>query len=372
MNEALEPAQMMRSILQRVATGPELSKDISQQESHLAMKYILEGRVDPVQAAVFLIALRMKRETDDENKGILDAIREATDRVVAPVDAVLDLVDPYDGFNRNLLISPFLPALLSACGVPSVSHGVRSVGPKYGATHAKVLEAAGVAVDLPAREVAERLADPAIGWGYVDQRQFCPKLHQLTGLRELIVKRPAITTVEVLAGPVAGRSHTHLVTGYVHKPYPRIYALLARHAGFDSALLVRGIEGGIIPSLRQTSKVWRYRGGASEVDVDIDPLDLGIEQETRAVPLPPELPGYRKWTDEVGAKIDPDAMARAAAAAGRVALEGEAGPARDSLIYGAALCLWHLDRAESLKAAAAVAREALDSGLARARFQAAA
>jgi uroporphyrin-III C-methyltransferase/precorrin-2 dehydrogenase/sirohydrochlorin ferrochelatase len=35
----------------------------------------------------------------------------------------------------------------------------------------------------------------------------------------------------------------------VHKPYPRIYALLARHAGFDSALIVRGVEGSVIPLL---------------------------------------------------------------------------------------------------------------------------
>ena len=40
--------------------------------------------------------------------------------------------------------------------------------------------------------------------------------------------------------------------------YPRIYALLARHAGFDSALLVRGVEGGVIPGLNQTGKVFRY------------------------------------------------------------------------------------------------------------------
>jgi len=45
----------------------------------------------------------------------------------------------------------------------------------------------------------------------------------------------------------------------VHKPYPRIYALLARHAGFDSALLVRGVEGGVVPSLRQTGVCFSYR-----------------------------------------------------------------------------------------------------------------
>ena len=73
-----DPAVLMRSILQRIATGPELSKDISREEACAGMRLILDGKVDPVQAGVFLIALRMKRETDDENRGLLDAILEAT------------------------------------------------------------------------------------------------------------------------------------------------------------------------------------------------------------------------------------------------------------------------------------------------------
>ena len=55
---ATDPALAMRSILQRIATGPELSKDISREEACLGMRAILEGEVDPVQAGVFLIADR--------------------------------------------------------------------------------------------------------------------------------------------------------------------------------------------------------------------------------------------------------------------------------------------------------------------------
>ncbi|MCR4300028.1 MAG: hypothetical protein NUV51_00260, partial [Sulfuricaulis sp.] len=259
-----DPTVNMRSILKRIATGPELSKDISYEEARAGMRYVLDATVDPVQAGIFLIALRMKRETDDENRGVLQAIIDATHKVTANVDDVLDLADPYDGFTRTLPVSPFLPAVLAACGVACVTHGVERMGPKFGVTHRQVLRAAGLAVDLSAEAAAARLADPKIGWGYVDQKVFCPKLHQLTDFRTLIVKRPAITTAEVLAGPICGRQRTHLVTGYVHKPYPRIYALLARHAGFDSALLVRGVEGGVLPSLRTSGKAFYYHAGGAE------------------------------------------------------------------------------------------------------------
>jgi anthranilate phosphoribosyltransferase len=68
----------MRSIIQRIATGPELSKDISVEEARIGMQAILDAEVDPVQAGIFMIALRMKRETDDEQRGVLDAVRDAT------------------------------------------------------------------------------------------------------------------------------------------------------------------------------------------------------------------------------------------------------------------------------------------------------
>ena len=356
-----DAAAVMRSIIKRIATGPELSKDISREEACAGMRFVLEGQVDPVQAAIFLIALRMKRETDDENRGVLDAIREAAGTVTAPVDEVMDIADPYDGFNRTLPASPFLPAVLAACGVPTVSHGVESMGPKYGVTHRQVLRAAGLPVDLTPEAAAARLGDPGIGWAYIDQKMFCPKLYRLAALRTLIVKRPAITTVEVLAGPVRGRVKTHLVTGYVHKPYARVYALLARHAGFDSALIVRGVEGGVIPSLRQTGKVFHYRGQSEEQPMEFKPADLGIDQAVLAPRIPGEAP-ENAAQGEHAATHENAAVANAAAEAGLAALAGRLGPTRDSLIYGAALCLWHLDRHDSLRGAAEFVRGVLDSG----------
>ncbi len=353
-----DPAALMHSIIKRIATGPELSKDISREEAHAAMRAVLAGQVDPVQAGVFLIALRMKRETDDENRGVLDAIREATRRATAPVDDVVDLADPYDGFIRTLPASPFLPALLAACGVAAVSHGVERMGPKLGVTHRQVLRAAGLPVDLDPEAAAARIGDPAIGWAYVDQKAFCPALHDLAGLRSLIVKRPVITTTEGLAGPVRGRARTHLVTGYVHKPYPRIYALLARHAGFDSALIVRGVEGGVIPSLCQTGKVVHYHGEGEEQVAEFRPEELGIRQTVRAARIPG---GNAEGDDEEGV-VDPAAVARAAAEKGLAALAGEPGPTRDSLAYGAALCLWHLGRHARAQDALAAVSRVLDGG----------
>ncbi|MGB1111047.1 MAG: anthranilate phosphoribosyltransferase [Gammaproteobacteria bacterium] len=360
----------MRSIIGRIATGPELSKDISLEEARFGMSALLNGEVDPVQGTIFLIALRMKRETDDENRGVLDAIRDATIRATAEVDDVLDLADPYDGYNRTVPSSPFLPAVLAACGVPTVTHGLESVGPKYGATHRTILRAAGINVDVSPQQAAASLSDAEAGWAYVDQARFCPKLHDLIDFRTTMVKRPAITTVEVMAGPVVGRKRTHLLTGYVHKPYPRIYAMLARHAGYDSSLLVRGTEGGVVPSLRQTGKFFSYREMGPESDFDVDPKALGIEQELRSLPLPEDVPEVIAGPANELTLKDMNVASKLAAEYGLDALAGKPGGTRDGLVFTGGVTLWHMGKADSAEDGAAKIREALDSGRALAHFNA--
>ncbi len=363
-----DPKLLMRSIIQRIATGPDLSKDISRTEAHLGTKAIIDNVIDPVQVGIYFIALRMKRETRDENRGVLDAVLETTRRVTAEVDEVVDIGDPYDGYNRCLPAAPFLGPLLAELGDHVVSHGLDKVGPKYGVTARHVLEAAGVPVNLTPTEAAARLADPAIGWSYLDQAQSNPGLHNLVTLRAQIIKRQVLTTVEVLSKPIQGRKKTHFITGYVHKPYPPVYADLAREAGFDSACIVRGVEGGVIPSLRQTGKYFHYHDKGTESEAAIDPVALGIGQPVRAVPLPGSVAG-EAGEDEIVAAIDIRATAHAAAEAGMLALKGDRGATYDSLVLAGSIILHHVGKAPSVADAATRIRAVLDSGKAVARVK---
>ncbi len=361
---------IMRSIIQRIATGPDMSKNISLEEARAGMNAILKNAVDPVQAAVFLIALRMKRETDDENKGVLDGIRDNAISITANVDQVLDLSDPYNGYNRTLPAAPFLPAVLAACGIATVSHGVKTMSPKFGITHHRVLKAAGKNITLSVQQAADQLSDNTIGWAYVDQKAYCKPLHDLTNLRTNIIKRQIITTVEVLTGPIRGKKKSHYMSGYVHKPYTRVYAMLARHSDFDSCLMIRGVEGGITPSLRQSGKVFYYHNKGEEQAQDFNPADIGIKQTVRATPLPDNLPPAAE-SEDVSAAFDVDAAAKMATDAGIAALNGKQGSSYDALVYSAAIALWHLKKVDNIKQAAEKVREVLDNGSALKHFNAA-
>lgn len=241
--------EAMRESIQVIAVGPNRGRDISRETAQLVMQGVLNNDIDHIQVAVFLIAMRMKRESMPEFLGIFDAINSVSESTTAAVDDVITLADPFDGYVRSVPMTPFLPAVLAACGHHVVMHGVESVGPKHGVTAHKVIKAAGGDALKPVAEAADILVDSK--WVYVDQSQYSPKLFALKLLRDTIVKRTALTTLERLLIPIKGRCASHLVLGYVHKAYPEIYATVAQAAGFKSALLLKGVEGGLAPALNK-------------------------------------------------------------------------------------------------------------------------
>jgi len=342
---------LIHSIIQRIATGPELSKNIEMEEAEAAMSAILSGEIDEVQSAIFLIALRMKRETMEENIGILEALLKFTNRQKIDVDNLVDIGDPYSGYNRSIPVSAFLPPLLAELGLPTLIHGLDSVSPKYGLTHRHINQAMDVNVDLSVSESKARIEDSDIGWSYIDQSQYCKPLHELVPLRNKIVKRTVLNTVETLIGPLRGKN-THSILGYVHKAYPPIYAALCERVGFDSSLLIRGIEGGIVPSLRQKGLMISYYRGVEKDRVETDPKLLEINSKLRAISFPKRFQNGRER----------DLLADYVVDLGRSALSGESGMFYDGLVYSASLILWHLGKSKTLPAASGRVREVLNSG----------
>lgn len=357
----------MRSYIQLVATGPELSKSLDSAQAEDAMGIILRGEADPVRQGIFLIALRMKRETDEENLGVMNAIHGVMRTARAESSVVLAMADPFNGFLRSVPATPFVPAVLAACGLPAYIHGIHTTGPKYGVTPRMILDAAGCPVDLDVDAARDRLDDPDRGWTYIDQRRYAPPLHDLMALRDAMVKRSCLSTIEVVLKPLSGAERTHLVTGFVHKAYPPVYGALAAHAGFDGAAIVRGVEGGCIPSLSQLSRYFSCRGSGEPALMRLAPAELGIDQAGRAIDMP-----VRFEQDLARSSFDDSSMlapvAEYALELGMSALSGENGPMYDSLVYAAAIALADTGMTDSLAEGADMARQVLRNGEALRRF----
>jgi anthranilate phosphoribosyltransferase len=226
------------------------------------------------------------------------------------------------------------------------------MGPKFVVTHSQVLSLAGVNVALTTEQACDQLTNSDLGWAFLDQAQVCPSLFALQDLRTRMIKRPSLATLEKMVMPIKASGKTHLQIGFVHKSYPEVLAWMAHAVGFDSALIVRGIEGGILPTLRETARCFRSASEHAELSVT-DPAAFGLAQTTRGVLPIANDKVTASETLELGLK----------------ALAGHSGPALDSLIYGGALALWHCGIHVSQRQAADHVRQVIQSGRAQATFQ---
>ena len=297
-----------------------------------AMNEIMEGAATPAQIAAFGIALRMKGETPAEVDGLATAML----RHAAPLSIpgrLTDLVGTGGDRARTVNISTMGAIVAAAAGARMVKHGNRAASSACGA--ADVLEALGVAIDLPPA-ATEKLAQET-GVVFLFAPLYHPALrHTAAPRREL-----GVPTVFNFLGPVANPARPHAQAVGVADPRmgPVLAGVLAGRG--CSALVFHGDDG--LDELTTTgpSTVWIARDATVE-QVRFDPAEIGI-----ARCVPEDLRGG-----------DPAHNASVA----RATLAGEPGPVRETVLLNAAAAL----AAEAGSAEPADLAVALADGYARA------
>jgi anthranilate phosphoribosyltransferase len=269
----------MRDFLKDVAVGPKGSRSLNTDEAFEAMALCLSREASDIQIGTFLIAERLKRETQDENTGFLRALVEASHVKTVSSSHVVSLADPYDGFNRVPHFSPVVAAVLGACGLPSYVHGVREMPPKSGITARQVFAAFGIPLDVGRKEAS--VADAAqrveeSGAAYVDMEDFCPALHDLSVIREEIAKRPFLATLEKLITPIRGNEQTTVCAGWVHRGYDETVVETLAGIGIDSVFMVKGREGHVDPSVSVDTGCYVKEPGTAAQTVSLQPKSYGL------------------------------------------------------------------------------------------------
>lgn len=343
--------ELIYSVIQKIATGPELSKDIDEKTTEEIIRSIFNEKIDDVQSAIFFIALRMKRETIDENIGALNALLRETDTVYVKKKELINIAEPYSGYDRNIPVTSFLPPLLAEMLIPTIIHGVDKVGPKFGITHQNIYKYLNINIDMSASQAKKRIENDAKSWAYIDQKKCCKNLYKLIPLRNKIIKRTVLNTVETLISPIKAEKN-HIVLGFVHKPYLEVYRILAQKAGFDSSLIIKGVEGGITASLRQQASIFSYFKKIPEKKLEIHPKQIGINRDLRAIAIPKNINIHKNRDELIRYIVD----------LGKDALSGNKGMFYDSLLYNASLILWHLNKFNDINEAADFTKTILDSG----------
>jgi anthranilate phosphoribosyltransferase len=315
-------------------------EDLRAAETAWVMDRVLSAEATPAQLAGFLVALRAKGETAAEIAGLAEAMLRHARRLVVPGPAV-DVVGTGGDQAHTVNISSMAAVVVAAAGAPVVKHGNRAASSASGA--ADVLEALGVAVDLPPDGVAACVAEVGIGFCFAPV--FHPSFRHTAGPRRELGVPTAMNVLGPLTNP--GQPPAALV-GCAHARLAPVLAEVFAGRG-TSALVVRGDDGLDELTTTTTSTVWVVGGGEVRQE-SLDPAALGLSPATRE-----DLRG--------GSAAENAEVFRALVA-------GAPGPVREAVLLNAAGALVAFDGApahlaDAIPAALERAAAAVDSGAAQ-------
>lgn len=327
--------ERMQYLVHKVGAGEKAAQDLTYEEGREAAQRLLSGEATPAQAGGFLVAMRVKGETNDEMRAFTEVCRDYNkplmlQRGVVPLD-----IPVYAG--KKTFFHAIIPAafLIAGCGRPVLLHGFSGAPGRLGA--ADVLRALGICVDFTPQEGAIILERQ--GFLYLDVAKFNPPLHRFQLLRNELGVRTIFNAVSRMVDPAdSGR---HLI-GISHPPYFEKTLEILKLLGSRRVLIVRGVEGGPEPSIASETKGFLAVNGEAN-SLSITAAELGLSWAKRG-----DLPGGTP--EEQAALIE------------KILAGEQGGPAREWVLLTAAAGLLAIGEASDLAAGWRRAEQALAEG----------
>src|SRR3954449_1430452 len=331
------PDPLITKAIDALASGRDLSSD----EAAEVLEVIMSGDASEVQIAGFLVALRVKGETEDELAGLARTMRALAARVDCGRDDLLDTAGTGGG-GPTFNVSTTAALIAAGAGCAVAKHGNRSATSLSGS--ADLLEALGARIDLPPVAVARAIA--VTGFGFM----FAPAHHQATRYVVPVRKELAVRTIFNFLGPLTNPAGARRQLIGVSDPamLERMARALAR-LGVDRALVVSSEDGLDEMSTSGTTRVYEVRSPDEVRSYTITPAEAGLATS------PPEA--------VAGGTPDQNA------ATTRAILAGEPGPERDLALLNAGAAIYAGGKADGIAHGVTVAAEAVDSGAAAAALE---
>ncbi len=307
--------------------------DLSRAEAREAFGLIMEGEASDAEIAALLMGLRVKGESVAELTGGAEVLRAKATPVTAPPGTVDTCGTGGDG-HATLNVSTAAAIVVAACGVPVAKHGNRAVSSRSGS--ADVLEALGVAIDLP-KEQSQACLD-GLGICFLLASRHHNAVRHVMPVRRMLAIRTIFNMLGPLANPAQARRQ---VVGVYDPAWLEPFAETLKTLGSEHVWVVHGRDGVDEISISGETDVVAYDGGVLERFV-VSPESAGLSRHP--------LSAIRGGSAEENA------------AAMRDLLAGARGAYRDIVLLNAAAALVVSDRASDLEEGATMAARAIDSG----------
>ena len=242
--------------------------------------------------------------------------------------------------SHTFNISTCAMFVAAAAGARVAKHGGRSVSSKSGS--ADVLEALGVRLDLAPEQIAQSIAETGVGF------MFAPNHHPAMKNVAPVRKEMGVKTFFNILGPLTNPAGApNIVMGVFHPDLVGIQVRALQRLGAEHAVVVYGRDGMDEVSLGAATLVGELKGGEIS-EYEIHPEDFGLAMVSNR--------GLRVETPQQSL-----AMLRGV-------LDNQPGPAKDIVALNAGVALYAAGVAPTMKAGIDRAREAIESGAAKAKL----
>jgi anthranilate phosphoribosyltransferase len=316
-------------------------ENLSVEEARAVMDSIMSGQLSDARIAAVLTALRMKGETVEEIAGFASAMAEKAIRISPRRNGLVDTCGTGGDDSQTFNISTATALVTASMGIPVAKHGNRAVSSKCGS--ADVLEALGVNIQLPPERVAELI--DRVGIGFL----FAPRHHPAMKHAAAVRKQLGIRTVFNVLGPLTNPAGVRRqLIGVFHRDLTEVLCRVLDVLGLEKAFVVHGLDG------------------IDEVSIAGETVVSGLEGgRVRTFRFTPEEAGLGRanLSEITGGSAEENAAWISSI------LSGGNGARTDAVLLNAGFVALLADRASDVREGVRMAREAIESGRARALLE---
>jgi anthranilate phosphoribosyltransferase len=318
-------------------------REIFHDEMLHLMRQIMSGEMSPVMMAAITTGLRVKKETIGEITAAAQVMREFSTKVeVADKTNLLDIVGTGGDGSHTFNISTCSMFVAAAAGAKVSKHGGRGVSSKSGS--ADVLESLGLNINLSPAQIAQCVAETGIGF------MFAPNHHPAMKNVAPVRREMGIKTIFNLLGPLTNPAGApNILMGVFHADLVGIQVRVMQRLGAEHAVVVYGRDGMDEVSLGATTLVGELKDGVI-TEYEIHPEDFGMVMASNRA-LKVETPD------------DSRAMLMGV-------LNNEPGAPKDIVVLNAGVALYAANVAPTMAEGIVLARQAIESGAAKAKLEA--
>lgn len=242
-------------------------KNLSREEAREMILWIMSEEAVPTQAAALLALLQAKGATIDEIVGAAHAMRERSEKIQAPSDAIDTCSTGGNGIS-TFNISTCAALIAAAGGAVVAKHGNRSNTRRSGS--AEALQALGVNIDLDLSQVEACLQELQLCFCYAI------KHHPAMRFAGPIRRELGIPTVFNILGPLTNPAQAQRqLVGVPNVEWTFRIAQVLAELGAKRALVVHGADG--LCELTTTAKTHVAELRDSKVELyQLEPEEVGL------------------------------------------------------------------------------------------------